>query len=450
MTEKAMKNSDQEMSSEAKDLLPSLTQSIHLEESRPPHRSQLGILTICFILVLFVGWAAVTPIEEVAIAQGQVTPTEFIKTVQHLEGGIISEIYISEGDFVKENQVLIRLDGKAAASELETLKIREKTLQIRAERLRAVGLNVQPDFAKFGDDLKSIIEDQKSIYDVQIRNRNDQRAVIEKQLEQRKAQLAIQLGQEQDYREQLAVVEQQRDVNKQLYEKRLLTGTEYRKSEENLTKVRKDLNQVMNQTQETRQLIAEEESRLLELDTRLRNEALNEMGNVTTELAQVTEAKAKLEDRVQRLEIKAPIAGIVKGIKNHTIGGVIQAGAEIMQIVPVDALEVEAQVRPQDMGNVKVGLPATVKVSAYEFSRFGGIRGQLRSISASTFVDDKNIPYYKVYISLEHAYVGNNPELNRVTPGMTVQADIKTGKKTLLQYLIKPVYNAWHGAFREK
>lgn len=449
MTQKSMKNSDH-LGEGAKDLLPSLTQSIHLEESRPPHRSQVGIFTICMILVLFITWAWLTPIEEVAIAQGQITPTEFIKTVQHLEGGIISEIYVNEGDFVKESQLLLRLDGKAAASELDTLKIREKGLQIRAERLRAVGLNTQPDFAKFGDNLQSIVTDQKSIYEIQIKNRNDQRAVIDKQLEQRKAQLAIQLGQEQDYREQLAVVQQQRDVNKQLFEKRLLTGTEYRRSEENLTKVRKDLNQVMNQTQETRQLIAEEESRLLELDTRLRNEALTEMGNVTADLSQVTEAKAKLEDRVQRLEIKAPIGGIVKGIKNHTIGGVVQAGAEVMQIVPVDALEVEAQVRPQDMGNVKVGLQATVKVSAYEFSRFGGIKGQLRSISASTFLDEKNVPYYKVYISLDHAYVGNNADLNRVTPGMTVQSDIKTGKKTLLQYLIKPVYNAWYGAFREK
>jgi membrane fusion protein, adhesin transport system len=433
-----------------KDILPSLTQSIHLEESKPPYRSQVGIFTITLIVSLVLAWMLITPIEEVAIAQGQVIPTDFIKTVQHLEGGIINEIHVNEGDIIKENQLLIRLDEKAATSELDTLRIREKTLQIKAERLRAIGLNTQPDFAKFGNELKNIIEDQKAIYEMQLKNRQDQRTIIEKQLEQRKAQLVIQLGQERDYREQLEVVQQQRDVNKELFEKRLLTGTEYRRSEENVMKVRKDLNQVMNQTQETRQLIAEEETRLLELETRLRNEALTEMGNVTAELAQVTEAKAKLEDRVHRLEIKSPISGIVKGIKNHTIGGVVQPGAEIMQIVPVDALEIEAQIKPQDMGNVKVGLPVVVKVSAYEFSRFGSIKGKLRSISASTFMDDKNQPFYKVFISVDQAYVGKDPEINRITPGMTVQADIKTGEKTLFQYLIKPVYNAWYSSFREK
>lgn len=438
--------------SENKDKLPPLSQSIQLEENQLPRKSRLSILSVSLMLGGFIAWAAVTPIEEVAVTQGQIIPTALIKSVQHLEGGIIKTLLVKEGDFVKENQLLLTLDGKSSESELGTLTIKEKSLKVRAERLRAFGLNSQPDFEIYRSELPQIVADQESVYKIQIKNREDQRAVVEKQLEQRKAQLAIQLGQEHDLREQMDVIKQERDVNKTLFEKRLLTGSKYRESEENLAKVRKDLNQVINQSQQTREEIGEKENELLKIDTVFRNEALKELGEVSSELSQTTEAKNKLFDRVERLDIKAPATGIIKGLKNNTLTGIIQPGAEIMQIVPIDALEVEAEVRPQDIGNVRPGQSVNVKISAYDYARFGGITGTLRAISASTFMKENtpnSQPYYKAYITLSQYYVGKNAEMNHISPGMTVQADIDTGKKTLLHYLIKPIYNAVDGAFRE-
>src|SRR5690606_20738112 len=162
-----------------------------------------------------------------------------------------------------------------------------------------------------------------------------------------------------DLREQAAVAEKQRDVNKELFDKRLKTGTEYRNSEENVSRVNKELNQVLNQMQQTKQAIAESENKLTELGTRLRNDALPEMGNVTGEIAQVKESITKLQDRVNRLEIKAPVSGIVKGLKTNTLNGVIQPGEEIMQIVPENAMEVEAQINPKDVGNTQNGQAVT-------------------------------------------------------------------------------------------
>lgn len=430
--------------------VPSLNRSLHIEEGRPPHHSRMNILIACGIVIAFIFWAAVTPIDEIAVAPGQVIPTGFIKSVQHLEGGIINELYVHEGDSVKEGQVMMLLDGKAAQSELEQALAKEAALKIRAERLRSFGLEQKPNFSEFIKSYKSLVNDQQSIYEMQVRNRNDQRAVIEKQQEQQKALLVIQQGQETDLKKELSILEEQLASDKQLLNKQLTTKTKYRETEVKISNVRKEYDQVLNQMQQTRQAIAESDNKLIELGTHLRNDALTEMGNVTGEIAQVKESITKLQDRVNRLEVKAPVSGVVKGLKITTIKGVIQPGEEILQVVPENALEVEAQINPKDVGNVQVGQEVTVKVSAYDFSRFGAVEGKLRAISASTFLDENKKPYYKAYVSLNQLYVGKNPDINHVTVGMTVQADIHTGEKTLLQYLIKPVYNAMKTSFRER
>ncbi|MGV8948144.1 MAG: HlyD family type I secretion periplasmic adaptor subunit [Candidatus Paracaedibacter sp.] len=429
---------------------PSLNRSLHIEEGRPPQSSRMNILVTCVIAVAFVIWAAITPLEEIANTTGQIIPSGFIKSIQHLEGGIISEIKIREGDTVKEGQLLLRIDGKGAHSELEQALAKEASLKIKAERLRAFGLGQKPNFTEFTQGNKNLVSDQQSIYDMQVKNRDDQRSIIDKQQEQQKSLLTIQLGQEKDLRDQAAVAEKQRDVNKELFEKRLKTGTEYRNSEENVSRVHKELNQVLNQMQQTKQAVGESENKLTELGTRLRNEALTEMGNVTGEIAQVKESITKLQDRVNRLEIKAPVSGIVKGLKTNTLSGVIQPGEEIMQIVPENAMEVEAQLNPKDAGNTQLGQNVTVKVSAYDYSRFGSVEGKLKSVSASTFLDENKKPYYKAFITLNQLYVGKNPNVNKLSVGMTVQADIHTGQKTLLQYLVKPVYNAVKSSFTER
>jgi len=430
--------------------LPSLNRSLHIEEGHPPHSSRLNILIASCLVIAFIVWAIITPIDEITIANGQVIPTEFIKSIQHLEGGIINDIRVHEGDMVKEGQVLLVLDGKDAQSELDQALAKEIALKIRAERLRSVGLEQKPNFAQFGASHKNLVEDQQAIYEMQSKNREDQRAIIEKQQEQQKALLAVQLGEEKDLRDQLAIVEEQRDVSKKLFDKKLKTGTEYRNSAENASRVHKDLDQILNQMQQTRQAIAESQNKLIELGTHLRNDALTEMGNVTAEIAQVKESITKLQDRVQRLEIKAPVSGVVKGLKTNTLKGVIQPGEELMQIVPENAMEVEAQINPKDIGNTQAGQDVTIKVSAYDYSRFGSIEGKLESISASTFLDDNKKPYYKAFISLKQLYVGKDPKVNHIATGMTVQAEIHTGEKTLFQYLTRPVYNAFKESFRER
>ena len=175
------------------------------------------------------------------------------------------------------------------------------------------------------------------------------------------------------------------------------------------------------------------------------------MGFVTNELAQVNSLLDKLYDRVRRLKILSPIDGVIKGLKVHTAGGVISAGAIILEIMPLnEELLVETRITTRDVGHVEIGQPANIKVTAYDYARYGSISGELKMISTSTFLDKQGDLYYKGVISMDRDYVGNDPQVNKVFPGMTVQADIKTGRKTLLEYLLKPIVSSIGNGFRER
>ena len=433
-----------------KEKFPNLGRPLVLEEGKFPKGSQISIWTITLMVAAFVAWAAVTPIKEVAVSQGQVIPSSFVKTVQHLEGGIVKDILVEDGSDVQKGDILLRLESATALSDLEQMRVKEMGLRIKAERLRAFGMEEKPNFTAFENTLPNLVKDQQSIYDMQDKNRNDQREVLKKQIDQRKATLAVQEGRVHDLEHQAGVLEKQRDVIKGLYQKRLKTGTEYRSTEDRLAEILVELNQARNSVLESLQGIRELESRVLELTTRLRNEALMEMGNVTAEIAQVEEAKTNLHDRVKRLDVIAPSSGIVKGLKHTTLHGIIQPGGEILQVVPKENMEVEAKVQPKDVGKLRPGQNVLVKVTAFDYARYGGIKGKVKSVSATTFTDEKNNPFYRVFISLQKQYVGGTAKKQMITPGMMVQADIETDEKTLLQYLIKPIYIALHDSFHER
>ena len=236
-----------------------------------------------------------------------------------------------------------------------------------------------------------------------------------------------------------------------LLKKDLVSKVVYLETERALFKVRGELASLIGQEMQTRATLGEAQNSLLELSAKLRNEALDEMGSVTGELAQVREAIAKLEDRVQRLVITAPTRGIVKGLTTRTIGAVIGPGEQVVEIVPLDDdLVAEVRISPRDIGHLRVGQAANVKVTTYDAARFGVVEGRLKRVSASTFEDEQGEPFYKGVIELSQAFVGDNSNRNPILPGMVVDADIVTGSKSLLQYLLKPVYRGLDSAFRER
>lgn len=432
--------------------LPPLDQSLALEESEAPRKSRLSILVIAIIVAIFIGWSTITPVDEVAVGEGEIIPNGFVKSVQHLEGGIVRELKVQEGDFVEKDQVLVTLHPDQSIADLHQLKARYMATKVKIERLRATGMGNKPQFDAFQEaDLKDIVNDQKNIYVIKVRDFKNQIEVIERQIEQQKARLAVQLGQRKDLGDRVKVLSDQREVVKGLFEKKLQTKTNLYLIEDRLGEIRQEYNQINNELTQTQEAIAEAEGRRAAITSRFRNDALDEMGKVNAEMFELQEMMRKFKDRVERLEVKSPSRGIVKGMKIHNMRGVVPPGAEIMQVVPVENMEIEAKIMPKDIGNVRPGQSVTIKVSAYDYARYGVIHGTVKSVSASSFIDEaRKEPYFKVYVSMDKFYVGSNPRMNRVSPGMISMVEIRTGYKRLSDYIIKPIYNVYTQSFREK
>lgn len=431
-------------------LIKFLSQPLLLEESGPPRVLSQLLIVITVLVGGLIGFAAFTNISETAVTQGQVKPAGSVNLVQHLEGGIVAEILVEDGQIVDQGQTLIRLKKAGPLAEFDQMRAREASLALRAERLRAFVLDRTPDFSAGGDH-PDLLADQQAILELQIEARESQRRVIHSRIEQRQAQLEALAEQKQNLKEQTAILKEQLGMRAKLLKKGLVSRVVYLESQRSLSRTQGELASVVGRITEAHAALGEARNSLLELDANLRNEALDEMGTVTGELAQVREAIAKLKDRVQRLEVSAPTRGVVKGLTTRTIGAVISPGAPIMEIVPIDDILVaEVRISPRDVGHLRPGLEAEVKITTYDMARFGTVEGRLKRVSASTFEDEQGDPFYKGVIELSQAYVGNDPDYNPIRPGMVVNADIITGSKTLLQYLLKPVYRGLSSAFRER
>lgn len=429
-----------------------LAQSVILEEAGSSGLIRAAMLAISAVVCAFLVWAGFTNVDEVAVTSGEIVPTGQIQTIQHLEGGIISEILVADGEIVEKEQVLIRLDPSGPAAELSQMKARRAGLELQVERLRAIGTGREPDFAFVGPEYNDLVEDQFTIYESQLNAHAERRQVIITQIEQKKQELALLEEQEETLSRNADFLLEELLLREELYKKGLTSKIIYLDAKREINDARGELANLIVERQRTTEELSESRTKLSELDTDSRESALTQMGVATNELAQINESLSQLFDRVRRLQILSPVHGIVKGMQVHTVGGVIPAGAAIMEVVPLeDELIVETKITTRDVGHVEIGQPVTVKVTTYDFARYGGISGELGDVSATTFVDEATgDPYFRGIVKLDRGYVGFDPEQNRVLPGMTVQADIKTGRKTLLEYLLKPVVSSVKTAFRER
>lgn len=428
-----------------------LARSIVLEEMGPPRILRHAVWGVVATICVAILWAAITPLAETARAPGHVVPLGSVMTVQHLEGGIVSEILVDDGSVVKKGSVMARLDPTTAKAELEEKQSRIASLSLEAERLRAFADGREPDFSNVDPQFASLARDQQSINKLQRESRTQEQAVLQHQIDQRQSELSVLKQQEKTLTEQVKISGELADMRESLMKKGHVSRVVYLRTKQELSAAQGELQRVQGEYVKGLQAIAEAKGKLLELDAKRNNEAATLMGDVMSELQQLRIAVARLEDRLKRTDIVAPVHGVVTGLKIHTVGGVIPPGGVIGEIVPVDdELVIEARVSPTDIGHVEAGQKATVIVTAYDFSRFGSVDGVVDKISANTFLDDNGAVFYKAIIRLSQNFVGDEAGRNPVVPGMITEVAINTGSRTFLSYLIKPVILATERAFSER
>ena len=428
-----------------------LAHAIQLEESGPPRRMVGLVAVIVLLLGGSILWAAVTEIDQAAVATGQVMPSGSLRLVQHLEGGIVAAISAREGDIVAAGATVIELDGAQAEAELKQLKARRAALHLKAARLRAFATGADMAADGIARRYPRVAREQQAMLAVQRQSRLDELTVLQSEIQKLEAERRAGKARQATLRQQLALVQEQLSIRSELVAKGLVSRIVYLDTYRAANSARTDLAAAAGAIEQSGEAIAVAKSRFTALDSRLRRDALNELGGVTAELAEVAETITTVQDRVRRLVITAPVRSVVKSLSVKTIGGVVAPGSVVAELVPLgEELVVETRLSTQDIGHLRPGQEAMVKVATYDFARLGGIGGTLERISASTFQDEDGAPYYKGVVRLDRNYVGSDPEKNLVLPGMTVQADIRTGRRTVLEYLLKPIYRALDSAFLER
>lgn len=434
-----------------------LSKSALIEESTTPHIIRSTLMVISLVIIIFIVWASITKVNEVATAPGEVVPGQHIQSIQHLEGGIISTINIKEGDLVSKGQIIIKLNGTYVKQDLYSLKAKQLSLDFQEERLRAFVNNITPDFDSIKADdklsaahIKHKVEQQQA-YDSMIQARDTEKQVVIEQVSQKHDAIRIQNKKQNTFKANMKLIQKERDIKYKLSETGTISKIQLFKAEKELNNVKGKLDEVFSEIKKAKTELSEYNKRLSYLEAKHRYDAYRLIDNITAESSQNSENIKKLTEQVERLEIRSSAAGLVKSLNVKTIGGVVSPGQLLAEIVPLEGdVLIECNIEPRDIGHVKTGQQVNVKVSSYDFSRYGTALGKLEYLSPTTFAAEDNSRYYLGRVSLKRNYIGKDKSQNLILPGMTVQAEIVTGQKSILEYLLKPIHRSINSAFRER
>jgi adhesin transport system membrane fusion protein len=420
---------------------------------RPPRRwTNALLLFIVVTVVAVIGWAWWAELEEVTSGTGQVIPASKIKVVQNLEGGIVSEILTKDGARVTKGQVLLRIDPTGFGARLNESLGRHAGMQATLTRLRAEASSTEPNF---GDELIANWPDLVTRELTLFQSRRDELQASLSVLKE----LVIQRGQEiKELRNQmrvlarsLALVQEELNLMRPAVADGIVSRVELFRTEARVNDLEGELSSAKLALPRVRATLAEARQRLEERARQFRSEALLERNDTEVELAALSENISAEQDRVARTDVRAPVDGIVKEVMVTTIGQVVQPGLDLVEIVPLDdTLLIEAEVRPADIAFLRPGQPAVVRLTAYDFTIFGTIAGELESISADTIEDEQGEQFYKILVRTERNFLGEEAAGNVILPGMVAQVDVITGNKTVLQYIVNPLLRIKGQALRER
>ncbi len=427
-----------------------LNQAIELEERPPAQSSTQLVYTIFGLLALGLVWSILTRVDVVTNAPGRVQPVGDVVAIQHLEGGVIAQILVAEGERVRKGQTLLRLAALDTAGRLEQLKAKRAMHLIAMEGDRAVVEGrapqvdaVVPGFLRQKAEQLSLYNARKQALEAELTVLNAQRAQRDSEVTRLSSQLVVLRRDEQVAGQELA-------LRTDLLSRKLTTRDRFYSAERDAADRQKQRLNARDQLAGAKSELAEYERKLTELETRTRAEAQESIAKHTAELAEVDAALSNEQGRAKRLTLTAPVPGIVSGLAVKAINAVVKPGDTLMEIVPTaDPLVVIAEVKPQDVGQVHIGQRADVRVSAFDYATFGTLTGTIDRISATTFADQNGRQFYKVRVRLKRDYFGDDPRKGRIIPGMDVEVDVKTGARSILAYLLKPVTRTWDTALKE-
>lgn len=420
-------------------------------DRRKTQRAQRIVRTAVLLLLILLVWAALAHVDEMTRGEGKVIPSRQLQVVQSLDGGVVAEILVREGQVVEPGQLLLRIDETRAVSGVNESQAQVFSLRARAARLRALaeGTAFTPPEPRQGDAVEQrVVDEERRLYEARQSELNTLLLINRQQLQQRQEELREVQAKRGSAASGLDLAQQELNKTRPLLASGAVSEVDILRLQRDVARFRGEVDQATAQIARVQASIGEAQRKIQETEITFRNEARKELSDVVAKLNALNEGAVALADKVDKTSVRSPVRGTVQRLLANTVGGVVQPGKDIVEIVPLDdALLLEARVLPKDIAFIRPGQRAIVKFTAYDFSVYGGLEAEVVNISPDTVVDERGNAFYVVRV---RTHKPSFSEKLPIIPGMTAEVDILTGNKTVLAYLLKPILRAKSVALSER
>lgn len=416
-----------------------------------PIRARILMRALFAAVVIFFVWAALVNVDEVTRGDGKVIPSQQLQVLQSLDGGIVSQILVKEGDTVAPGQILLQVDSTRFESSVRENRSEYLSLSAKAARLLAIrdGKPFDPPAEVVAEDPKSVTQEQQ-LYQTANSEMQAQVSIARQQLEERQQELSEARSKERAGSQSYDSSVKELNVTKPLLASGAVSEMEVLRLQRDVDRYRNERDIAAAQIQRAQAAVTEASRKIQEVELDFRNNAGKEFSETMTKLNALTQSSTGLNDKVKQSAIRSPVKGTVKRLLVNTVGGVVQPGRDIVEIVPLEGkLVLEAKVQPRDIAFLRPGQKAMVKFTAYDFSIYGGLDANLELIGADSVTDERGNTFYTVRVSTTKTSLGDKDRLP-IIPGMVAEVDIITGQKSILSYLMKPVLRAKQAAMTER
>ncbi|MDD4911226.1 MAG: HlyD family type I secretion periplasmic adaptor subunit [Sideroxydans sp.] len=420
---------------------------VRLQQEPLKARSFLRVTLVIVVVLLL--WASLSSVDEITRGDGKVIPSRQLQVIQSLDGGIVSEILAKEGQVVDAGQVLLRVDQTRAMSSLREGQSNYLSLLAKAARLTALsdGVAYVPP-AEVVKDAPDLAEAERALYQSKRNELQANVSIAQQQLAQRTQELNETRARRDQAANSLSLVSRELEMTRPLLSSGAVSDVDLLKLEREVSNLRGERDGMTAQMARLNAAIGEAQRKIQQVELDFRNQAGSELSDTKAKLGGLSESNVGLSDKVSQTVIKSPMRGTVKRIMANTVGGVVQPGKDIVEIVPLeDDLLIEARVLPRDIAALRPGQKALVRFTAFDFAIYGGLQGTLEQIGADTVVDEKGNAFYIIRVRTARPDFGPDKP---IIPGMTADVDVMTGSKTILSYLLKPILRANAYALTER
>jgi adhesin transport system membrane fusion protein len=414
-----------------------------------PIKARILLRALMAAIVIFIAWAGLVDVDEVTKGDGKVIPSQQLQVLQSLDGGIVSQILVKEGDIVNPGQVLLQVDSTRFESSVRENRSEYLSLSAKAARLLAIreGKPFDPPADVVSEDPKTV-EQERQLYETANSEIQAQISIARQQQDQRQHELAEARAKQSQASQAYESTVKELNVTKPLLASGAVSEVEVLRLQRDVDRYRGERDIATAQISRAQSAVGEASRKIQEVELDYRNTASKEFSETTAKLNALTQTSTGLSDKVKQSAIRSPVRGTVKRLLVNTVGGVVQPGKDIVEVVPLEGkLVLEAKVQPRDIAFLRPGQKAMVKFTAYDFSIYGGLDATLELIGADSVTDERGNTFYTVRVSTTKTSLANNLP---IIPGMVAEVDIVTGQKTILSYLLKPVLRAKQAALTER